>query len=424
MDNQSEADTRANDWHAGERDSQAPERSGRSGSARGDADPVRPKHDDKEDEDDRSSDKKKSKKDDAESEDDNGSEDDGKKKKGSKWPLIILGIVVLLAAIGGGIWWFLTRNLVSTDDAYTEGRAITIAPQVGGYVTKLAVNDNQFLHKGDLIVQIDPRPYVAARDTARGQLEQAQAELANAKVNLDKARTTYPAQLAQAKGQLAQAQGQLYQAQTDYKRQHSVSKAATTQQSIDQSSAALRSAEGQVEVAKAQVTTAELIPQNIAQAEANVKQLDGQVTQMQGNLEQAELNLSYAHVVAPQDGFVTNRNVEMGNYVQPGAQIMALVTPQVWITANFKETELTRMRPGQRVDISIDAYPDLKLKGYVDSIQQGSGSVFSAFPPQNATGNFVKIVQRVPVKIVIDQGLTPNQMLPLGLSTEPTVHLE
>ena len=299
-----------------------------------------------------------------------------------------------------------------------------IAPQVGGYVTKLAVNDNQFLHKDDLIVQIDPRPYVAARDQARGQVEQAQAELANAKVNLDKARTTYPAQLAQAKGQLAQAQGQLYQAQTDYKRQHAVSKAATTQQNIDQSSAALRSAEGQVEVAKAQVTTAELIPQNIAQAEANVKQLEGQVMQMQGSLEQAELNLSYAHVVAPQDGFVTNRNVEMGNYVQPGAQIMALVTPQIWITANFKETELTRMRPGQRVDISVDAYPDLSLKGYVDSVQQGSGSVFSAFPPQNATGNFVKIVQRVPVKIIIDQGLAPNQMLPLGLSTVPTVHLE
>ena len=421
MDNQGDIDTRANGQRAGDRGSHAPASSGRSSDARGDAEPKRAKPSDEED---RLLNKQKDETDDSEPEDDNGSEDDGEKKKGSKWPLIILGIVVLLAAIGGGIWWFMTRNLVSTDDAYTEGRAIMIAPQVGGYVTKLAVNDNQFLHKGDLIVQIDPRPYVAARDQARGQVEQAQAELANAKVNLDKARTTYPAQLAQAKGQLAQAQGQLYQAQTDYKRQHAVSKAATTQQNIDQSSAALRSAEGQVEVAKAQVTTAELIPQNIAQAEANVKQLEGQVMQMQGSLEQAELNLSYAHVVAPQDGFVTNRNVEMGNYVQPGAQIMALVTPQVWIMANFKETELTRMRPGQRVDISVDAYPDLNLKGYVDSVQQGSGSVFSAFPPQNATGNFVKIVQRVPVKIIIDQGLAPNQMLPLGLSTVPTVHLE
>ena len=385
---------------------------------RNDSEPARRKPDSDQERDDASGKNKENK-----SDPDEG-DGDGEKKKRSKWPLLILAVVVVLAAIGGGIWWFLTRNIISTDDAYTEGRAVMIAPQVGGYVTELAVNDNQLVHKGDLIVQIDPRPYVAARDQARGQLEQAQAQLNSAKVNLDKARTTYPAQLAQAKGQLAQAEGQLYQAQTDYKRQHGVSREATTQQNVDQSSAALRSANGQVEVAKAQVSTAELIPQNIAQAEAQVKQLAGQVTQMQGSLEQAELNLSYARVVAPQDGFVTNRNVEMGNYLQPGTQIMALVTPQVWITANFKETELTRMRPGQRVDISVDAYPNLNLKGHVDSVQQGSGSVFSAFPAQNATGNFVKIVQRVPVKIVIDQGLGPNQVLPLGLSTEPTVHLK
>ena len=169
---------------------------------------------------------------------------------------------------------------------------------------------------------------------------------------------------------------------------------------------------------------AKLIPQNIAQAEAQVKQLEGQVQQVQAQLDQAEINLSFTRVTAPQDGWVTRRNVEMGNYLQSGTQIMSVVTPQVWVTANFKETQLNRMRPGQRVDISVDAYPGLKLKGHVDSIQLGSGSKFSAFPAENATGNFVKIVQRVPVKIDIDSGLDPNLPLPLGISVNPTIYFE
>jgi membrane fusion protein (multidrug efflux system) len=141
-------------------------------------------------------------------------------------------------------------------------------------------------------------------------------------------------------------------------------------------------------------------------------------------LDQAELNLSWTHVTAPQEGWVTRRNVEVGNYVQAGQALLALVTPEVWITANFKESELDRMRPGQRVDIGVDAYPSLHLVGHVDSIQLGSGSRFTAFPPENATGNFVKIVQRVPVKIVIDDGLPPGMRLPLGVSVTPVVHLK
>ncbi|RYY15446.1 MAG: HlyD family secretion protein, partial [Alphaproteobacteria bacterium] len=173
--------------------------------------------------------------------------------------------------------------------------------------------------------------------------------------------------------------------------------------------------------AQAQVDIAKLIPQNIQQAAAQVKQLEGQVVQAQAKLATAEVMLGFTHVTAPQDGWVTRRNVEQGNYLQSGAQIMALVTPDVWVTANFKETELGRMRRGQEVDIEVDAYPDLKLKGHVDSIQLGSGSKFSAFPAENATGNFVKIVQRVPVKIVIDSGLNKDEPLPLGISVVPTV---
>ena len=148
-------------------------------------------------------------------------------------------------------------------------------------------------------------------------------------------------------------------------------------------------------------------------------QLEGQLLQSKANLAQAQLNLGYTHVIAPQDGWVTKRNVELGDYATTGTPLLAIVSPQLWVTANFKETQLDRMRPGQQVAISVDAYPQLHLQGHVDSLQLGSGSRFTAFPPENATGNFVKIVQRVPVKILIDQGLDPQLPLPLGVAATP-----
>ena len=166
------------------------------------------------------------------------------------------------------------------------------------------------------------------------------------------------------------------------------------------------------------------MPQNIGQSQQQVSQLEGQAEQAKGQLDQADLNIEWTTVRAPQDGWVTQRNVNAGNYVQAGTQFMSLVTTDVWVTANYKETELDGMRPGQAVSIKVDAYPDLDLRGHVDSIQRGSGSKFSAFPAQNATGNFVKIVQRVPVKILIDSGLKAEEPLPLGVSVDPTVILQ
>jgi membrane fusion protein, multidrug efflux system len=364
--------------------------------------------------------------DDGESRDGKSGDEDGEQpQKRSRWPLIALGVAVVIAAIGALVYWLMTKDQQNTDDAYTDGRAVMIAPKVGGYVTQLLVNDNQRVKQGDLLIQIDPRDYVAARDQAAGQLAAMQAQLENAKVALDKARTTYPAQLRQAQGQLLEAQGRFYQAQREHDRQHHVDREATTQQSIDQSDSGIKIAQGQVEEAEAQLHEAELVSQDMAQAEAQVKQLEGQVQEAKATLDQAELNLSYTRVTAPHDGWVTKRNVEQGALVQPGTLVMALVEPEVWITANYKESELTRMRPGQRVEIRVDAYPDLKLEGHVDSVQLGSGSRFTAFPPENATGNFVKIVQRVPVKIIVDKGLDPNAPpLPLGVSVIPTVYFK
>ncbi len=381
-----------------------------------DADPGRNKSDEK--------DKKGGSQDKKESDNKQDGDGDGKGKKNSRLPLIILGIVVVIAAIGGGIWWFLHRNQTNTDDAYTEGRAVLIAPQVSGYVVTLAVNDNQFVHKGDLLVQIDTRPYVAARDQAQAQVLAAQAQLENAKANLDLANDTFPARLRQAQAQAEQARAQQEKAQADLKRQRNIDPRATTQQDIDAAVAAARVAGATTGSQQANVDINRPVQLNIDLVKSQVQQAEAQVAQAQATLEQADLNLDYTHIVAPQDGRVTRRNVEMGNYLQSGAQIMALVTPEVWVTANFKESQLTRMRPGQRVEFEVDAYPSLKLRGHVDSIQLGSGSRFSAFPAENATGNFVKIVQRVPVKVVIDEGLDPNQPLPLGLSVVPTVFFE
>ncbi|HST90316.1 MAG TPA: HlyD family secretion protein [Ktedonobacterales bacterium] len=347
-----------------------------------------------------------------------------KPRRRSPWTLIIVAIVVLAVLIGGVIYWFATRDLESTDDAYTDGRAVTIAPHVSGYVTALDVNDNQRVKAGQLLAQIDPRDFQAARDQAEGNLRVAEAQLDNGRISLETARISDPAKLASARAQLDSARAALANAQAEYNRQHGVPRAATTQQNIDTSTANLRSAQAQVAQAEAQVRQADLVPQLIAQAEAQVRQLEGQVEQAKAQLAQAELNLGWTRIIAPQDGWITQRRIEKGNLVQSGQSIFSIVTPEVWVTANFKETQLDRMRPGQRVDVAVDAYPSLKLSGHVDSIQLGSGAQFAALPPENATGNFVKIVRRVPVKIDIDHGLPPDMPLPLGISVTPTVHLK
>jgi membrane fusion protein (multidrug efflux system) len=342
-------------------------------------------------------------------------------KKRSKKGLFILAAVIIALLLAGALYAFLTRNIESTDDAYTEGNSVTIAPKVSGYVVELAVDDNSFVHAGQLMVKIDPRDYINARDQAMAARDLAVAQLRAAQLNYDIARVQIPARLVQAEAQKEQAEAQRFQADQEYKRQHSVDTRATTQENVDTATAQQRSAASQVTYDQAQVEVAKLVPQNLKQAKAQVDQLTAQVAQAQAQLNQAELNLSWTEVRAPQDGWVTLRNVQFGSYLQAGQSMFQLVTTDIWVTANFKETQLDRMRVCQRVSLSIDAYPGVKLKGHVDTIQMGSGSRFSSFPAENATGNFVKIVQRVPVKIVLDP--SNNLPLPIGLSVEPTVKL-
>lgn len=363
-------------------------------------------------------------KEDADEGKDKDKDKDGGKKK-SRWPIIVLVVVALLAVIGGVVYYFLTRDQEDTDDAYTEGNAVMLAAKVAGYVVERRVDDNHFVHKGDLMLRIDPRDYLAARDQAQGNLDLARAQLTSAQIELEIARVQAPANLVSARAQLDQARANQANAEREDRRQRSVDPRATTQTTVDQANTTLRSAKASVDQSGAQVQVASLVPQNIASAESTVRQRQAQVEQAAANLAQADLNLSYTEVRAPQDGWITRRNFDVGTYAQAGQQVFYLVSPDTWIVANFKETQLDRMRVNQHVRISVDAFPGLKkIRGHVDSIQQGSGARFTTFPTENATGNYVKIVRRVPVKIVIDSGIDKSMGLPLGLSVEPTVLLK
>ena len=393
--------------------------------------PSRPSRDDPAEQDEGKKDKNdddkngKGKKDDDKSDEDKKKEQDAERKRRRRRPFVIGGgILAAVLLIGGGVWyWLSTRGTVNTDDAYTDGTSVTIAPKVAGYVVELLVSDNTRLRAGDLILRIDPRDFIASRDQAQAQVEVAEAQLTNAQANLDLAKETFPARLRQAEAQREQAAAQEQKAQADLRRQRSVDPRGTTQADIDAAVAAARVASATTGQQTANVAINRPVPLNINLSQTQVKQAQASVAQAKAQLEQAELNVSYTEMRAPQDGWVTKRNVYLGNYVTAGQNLFALVAPNVWVTANFKENQLNHMRRGQHVQIRVDAYPDLRLRGHVDSIQMGSGSRFSAFPAENATGNFIKIVQRIPVKIVIDSGLNPDIPLPLGLSVVPTVQV-
>ena len=413
----SDDDDRDDDRRSDDRKSD--DRKSQDGKSSGDKD-----KDDKS-KDDKSKDGSSKAKDDGEKATGKDSEESQNRRK-SRRPLVltIVGIVVLLGLAYAVYYYFTHKNLVTTDDAYTDGYIVAVAPRVSGQVVSLDVVDNQFVHKGDPLIHIDPRPFVFDRDQAKGRVDSDKAQIANQKLGVEIAKKNFPAALQLAQANLLSAKANLQLQEANNRRQQNLPRQATTQQEVDTTSSGQQQAEAQVAQAQARVTQAEPVTQNIGQSETQVNQLQGQAEQNIAQLGQAELNLEFTVVRAQQDGWVTRRNVDTGNYVTAGTQIMSLVTPDVWVTANYKETELNGMRPGQKVEIGVDAYPDLKLEGHVDSIQHGSGSKFSAFPAENATGNFVKIVQRVPVKIVIDSGLKTDEPLPLGVSVEPTVVLK
>jgi membrane fusion protein (multidrug efflux system) len=335
-------------------------------------------------------------------------------------PALLAAIILVAAAIGGG-YWYLTRNQESTDDAFVDGDVVHIRPQVSGPVVALHVTDNQRVQQGDLLLEIDPRDFVAARDQAAAALAVAKAQAENARISLQMTQVSAPAHLAAAQAQLDGAIANKDLADSEARRQTEAGPRVTPQTAIDTAVANARAAAATVAFDRAQLEINQLVQQDIAQAKAQVEQLDAKVAEAQAQLEQAELNLSYTKIQAPAAGMVTKRAVNVGDVVQRNQTLIDLVIGVPWVTANFKETQLTRMRPGQPVDIAVDAYPDRAFKGHVDSIQAGTGARFSLLPPENATGNYVKVVQRVPVKIVFEDPDEIDRFLALGMSVVPTV---
>ena len=305
----------------------------------------------------------------------------------------------------------------STDDAFIEADATPIAPQVAGQVVRLLVNDNQEVKANDLLLEIDPREFQAKVDQTRANLAAAQSRLeqANAQYAVDLAKVD------QEKANVVAAEAQAAYAAADLKRYQSVGSRAVSESQLDLAGTQARSTAAQVDAARDKEFSAE------AQAKldkANIQSASAEVALNEANVRQAELDLSYTKVTAPVSGFVTHRGVDNGAYVQPGQNLLAVMPHKVWVIANFKETQLAHMRVGQPVRVKVDAYPQARFTGHVDSIQAGTGARFSLLPPENATGNYVKVVQRVPVKIVLDDVANPYFVLGAGMSVVPEVRVK
>jgi membrane fusion protein (multidrug efflux system) len=428
-------------------------------------------------------------------------------KKKNRIPLYIGAVVLLIAAIGGFFYWLHARQFESTDDAFIEGDVVQISPKVSAYVAKVHVKENQQIHKGDLLVELDTRDYEARLEQSKAQLRAAQAQrnqsqagvdltrktvqasqnqahsnVESARTNVEQTRAaaeakrtainqaqsqvkTAQANLAQTRAQIPQEEANLNLAQTQVNRYQNLFRTGDiSRQQVDQAVAALRVAQSQLDAARRQVDAAqsrvneanagvataqenyrqsvaqialtqsqvnestgrlqdaEAAPERISVSESQIGTAEASIAQAEAAVHQAELELSYTKIFAPEDGFVTRKAVQEGQLVQPGAPLMALSqSDEIWVVANFKETQLNLMRVGQPVDIEVDAYPNQDFHGHIDSFQLGTGSRFSVLPAENASGNYVKVVQRIPVRIVLDETPDNVHLLAPGMSVEPSV---
>ena len=326
---------------------------------------------------------------------------------------------LLLSASAGAmayVYWEDAGHFESTDDAFIAARHFSIAPKVSGYVMAVPVTDNQHVAAGDVIARIDDRDHRIALQQAEAQVAAAEANIQN----IDAQIAVQQAQVGQAVSQVDQAQATLVFAQQQATRYEDlVQRGAGTVQSAQQYSSGLRQQDAAVKTAQAARAATE---RQVNALTAQRKNTEAILNLAKAQRDQAELNLSYTTVVAAQPGRVVNLSAAVGQYVSPGTALAMLVPDETWVTANFKETQLDRMRPGEPATIKVDAYRDRDLHGHVASVQPGSGTAFSLMPPENATGNYVKIVQRVPVKIIMDDPPTDVALGP-GMSVVPTVRV-
>ncbi len=317
--------------------------------------------------------------------------------------LAVLGVLLLVVIIVTIIWWLHSRQWESTDDAYISAHVAPVTPRIGGVALRVNVNDNQDVPEGAVLVEIDPRDIQARLDQARAGLSVAQAALETSK-----------SAVASAEADVTAAQAEADRRAADLKRYQSLDPRVVSQQQLDAARAAAQTADAQLRAAQTR----------LGGSRASVNEAQARIEQAQAAVRATELDLSYTTIRASVAGRITQKNVQMGQYVQVGQPLMAIVPPDVYVTANFKETQITNMHPGQEARIKIDAYPDHEFIGRVESIQSGSGAAFSLLPPENATGNFVKVVQRVPVKIVFQRDDVEHWLLGPGMSAVPRVHID
>lgn len=381
--------------------------------------------------------------------------ENNRRRKKALW----LFLVVLAATVVSGFaYWSYRRTHVSTDDAYIDGKIHMVSPRIQGKVVEVLVRDNQPVKTGDPLLLIDPEPYAVREAGAESAVAAGAADLAAARADLVAARSDVTAAMKDLEGAVAQraqlaagieaaraktalAAARLSQATRDAARmmqlfeKQVISRESYEKAQTDADVAAAQDALAREELrlAEAAVPTQEaLIAQRqaviaqrqslAAQRQARIGQQEAQVRQRESALAEAKLLHQYTTVPCPADGYVTRKSVEEGQVVSPGQALLAVAAlDNVWVVANYKETDIERIRPGQTVEIRVDTYGGKKFKGKVESIMAGTGSAFALFPPENASGNYVKVVQRVPVKIVLSRGEDPEHVLRIGMSVVPTV---
>jgi membrane fusion protein, multidrug efflux system len=386
---------------------------------------------------------------------------------GSPRAKLILFVVVVVLLIAGIVLWRYFGSYEATDDAQIDGHVNSVSARVSGHVTKLNVEDNQYVEKGTVLVEIDPADYQVAVARARADYADAQAQAVAAGINVPMMNVSTSSQVsgaqagvgnakagvaaarqqfASAQAQVAEAEANNVKAQNDLVRyKQLVDKQEISQQQYDQavaaakasaanleavraaadaSAAQIEQAQGKLLQAAADLRNANTKPQMMQATSARARAAQATADRKKAELDQAELNLQYTKIMAPVSGVVSNRTVEVGQNLQAGQEMMKIIPLEdIWVTANFKETQLRSMQAGQKADIDVDANGKT-YKGHVDSIAGASGARFSLLPPENATGNYVKVVQRIPVKIVLEPGETKGHELRPGMSVNPKVWIK
>jgi membrane fusion protein (multidrug efflux system) len=358
-----------------------------------------------------------------------------KKANQNRWRTKVTTFVIIpvLILIGAAVLYYYLqykKTHITTDDAFVDGRIHVIASKIPGTVKVLHVNDNQFVKRNDLILEIDPADYDVRVQEVRAGLEAEKAKLPEIRDRVDTVKRQLSEMIAlmgAARANVELQKANLELARVNLQRSESLlKKEVIPRQQYDNAKTTYEVAVAQVKAAqdmfKQLESSVETQRALIKQTESSLPTQEAQIRQRDAVLKGAKLNLGYTKIYAPSDGYISKRSVEIGNEIQAKQPLMAVVPlDDIWITANYKETQLEGVKPGQKVKISVDIYSGKIFYGKVDSVMAGTGAIFSLFPPENATGNYVKIVQRIPVKIILDKDTDPTHNLRIGMSVVPTI---